>query len=138
MLATINRHPTQKDLRSFGWITLVMLTIIALLLHWLKGLIWQWVLLISAAGLLVFILSLISTKLVKPIYVSLQLITFPIGLVISFVIMAAFYYLILTPVGLFFKLIGRDLLNRKFDRQTKTYWVRYNPPDSVRRYFKQF
>jgi len=138
MLATINWKPTQKELRSFGWISLVMLTIIALLLHWLKGLSWPYVLWISAAGLLICILSLISTKLVKPVFIALQVITYPIGVVISFIIMAIFYYLVLTPVGLVFKLIGKDSLNRNFNKQAATYWVRYNPPDSPKRYFNQF
>lgn len=137
-LISVNLKPTENQLHSFGWITLVMLAVIALLLHRLKGLAWQPVGWISAAGLVVFILSLISTKLVKPVYIGLQLVTFPIGLAVSLIIMAVFYYLVLTPVGLVSRLLGRDSLNRKFDKQAKTYWVRYKPPDSVGRYFKQF
>ncbi len=138
MLATINWKPTEKELRSFGKVSLIMLVIIAGLLWKLKGLPPVYALCICAAGVLIFLLSLISAKLVKPVFIALQVLTYPIGVAVSFVIMAVFYYLVLTPVGLFFKLIGRDPLKRKFDRQASTYWVRYNPPDSVGRYFKQF
>ncbi len=138
ILVTINWNPTQKKLRSFGKVSLVMLAVIAGLFWKLKGLPPPYALCICAAGALIFLLSLISAKLVKPVYITLQVATYPIGLVVSFFIMAVFYYLILTPVGLFFRLIGRDLLNRKFDRRASTYWIRHNPPDSVRRYFNQF
>jgi hypothetical protein len=138
MLATINWKPTEKDLRSFGKVSLIMLAVIAALLWKLKHLPLAYAICICAAGVLIFILSLISAKLVKPVFITLQVITYPIGLTVSFVIVAIFYYLVLTPVALFFKLIGRDLLKRRFDKNAPTYWVRYNPPDSVGRYFKQF
>jgi hypothetical protein len=138
MLATMNFKPTKKELRSFGKVSLIMLAVIAALLWKLKGLPPFYALCICATGALIFLLSLISAKLVKPVFIALQVLTYPIGVAVSFVIMAVFYYLVLTPVGLFFKLIGRDPLNRKFDPKADTYWVRYNPPDSIGRYFKQF
>jgi hypothetical protein len=52
--------------------------------------------------------------------------------------MAAFYYLLLTPVGLVFRLIGRDPLRRRFDRNATTYWIARRPPETSDRYFHQF
>jgi hypothetical protein len=138
MLATINWRPTQKDLRSFGRACLIMLAIIAGLLWKFKDLPALYALCICAAGILIFALSLIATQLIKPVYVALQTVTYPIGLTVSFVIMAAFYYCILTPVGLFFRLIGRDPLNRRFDHHAAGYWVPHKTTDSAKRYFSQF
>jgi hypothetical protein len=137
-LVTINRQPNRKELRNFGLAAVVMLTIIALLLHRLKGLGTSWTLGICGAGLLIFIISRINVRLIKPVYVTLTLLTAPIGWVVSFIIMAVFYYLVIMPTGLFFRLMGRDALHLKFDRSISTYWVVHRKADSVRRYFNQF
>jgi hypothetical protein len=137
-LVTINFQPSRKELRDFGLAAVVMLTIIALLLHWFKGLGTSWTLGVCATGILIFIISRISVRLIKPVYITLTLLTVPIGWVVSFIIMAVFYYLVITPTGLFFRIIGRDSLHRKFDRNASTYWVCHRKPDSVKRYFNQF
>jgi len=137
-LVTINRHPSRKELRDFGVAAVIMLTIIAVLLNRFKGLGTSWMLGICAAGSLIFIISRINERLVKPVYITLTLATAPIGWVVSFIIMAAFYYLVITPTGLLFRLSGRDSLHRKFDRSVSSYWVRHRRPDSVKQYFNQF
>jgi len=134
----INWRPSQKDLRNFGWISLAMLTVVALLLHWWKDLGAFWSLCICAVGLLVYVLSRISTILVRPIYVALTVATWPIGWALSHLAMAILYYLVLTPIGLLFRVVGRDSLDRRFDRSAETYWKPPQPPDNIERYFKQF
>jgi hypothetical protein len=52
--------------------------------------------------------------------------------------MAVFYFLILTPVGLFFKLTGRDILARKFKADSATYWTPHKQNKDPQRYFHQF
>ena len=138
LLVSMNWKPTKEDLRSFGRTALAVLNALALFLYWFKGLHSVWALYICAAGLLIYVISLLSARAVKPIYIALQVVTAPVGLAISFIVMLLFYYLVITPTGLFFKLIGRDSLKRDFDPDAKTYWVTYRPADSARRYFNQF
>jgi hypothetical protein len=45
---------------------------------------------------------------------------------------------VFTPIGLFFRLIGRDPLHRRFQPEADTYWVGRRPATDVRRYFRQF
>jgi hypothetical protein len=137
-LVTINWRPDKNELRKFGTGALFMLPLIAALLAWLRHLPLTWVLCICAAGAIIFVLSRINSLLVKPVYLGLMLVSAPIGFAVSFVVLAIFYYLMLTPVGLIFKLMGRDVLANKFDKQTKTYWVTCQGPESVKRYFNQF
>jgi hypothetical protein len=137
-LIEVNWNPDRKQLRLFGIGALVILTLVAILLHWVRGLPTPWAMALSAIGLVIFLVSLASPQLTRVIYLALTAATLPIGIVISFVLMAAFYYLLLTPVGLFFRLIGRDPLRRKFDRNTTTYWVTRRPPETSDRYFHQF
>ncbi|MBW8041613.1 MAG: hypothetical protein FVQ85_16680 [Planctomycetes bacterium] len=137
-LIEINWNPNHKELRKFGIISLIASVLIPLLLYVLKGLGIQWAVLIFVIGLIIFLSSMISFKVTRLIYLCLILVTMPIGLVVSFTLMAIFYFLLLTPLGLLFRLMGRDVLGRKFDSSTDSYWVIRRPPDSLDRYFHQF
>ena len=137
-LVKMNWHPGPKELRTFGRVALFMLPLIFLLLSWLKGLTLFWVLIGCAVGVLIYLLSLISTQLIKPIFIVLQLLTLPIGLIVSYAVMGIFYYLVLTPVGIFFRFLRRDPLHRKFEPEINSYWVPHHPPGSAKRYFNQF
>ena len=72
----------------------------------------QWLLYIAIG---IFSISLILPKALKPIYKLWMRITSTIAKVLSFVILGLFFYLVIVPVGLFMKLIGRDPLQRRFD-----------------------
>ncbi len=74
----------------------------------------------------------------RPLYVGMSLVAFPIGWVISHLAMAILYYGIFTPVGLFFRLIGRDPLQRRFDPQATSYWEPRKTDTRLERYFRQF
>jgi len=137
-LLKANWHPTHKELRSFGTIALIATVLISVLLYAIKGLGLRWTLPISAAGLIVFVASRTSLKLTKIIYLGLTMLTMPIGLVVSFILLAAFYYMVITPIGLVFRLIHRDPLCRKFDDTTDSYWLCRKPSETIDRYFRQF
>jgi len=134
----INWHPKPKELRSFGIIALIATAIISLVFYLFKDLGIQWILIITGTGFAIFLSSLISDKLTRMIYIGLTLVTLPIGWVVSFLLLATFYFLILTPLGLVFRLAGRDPLHRKFDSKAESYWLRRSPPNTIDRYFHQF
>lgn len=131
-------NPPPKKLRQFGLIAPIMLLVIGLVLHWRTGLPPTGVAELCLIGILIFIASRISPKLVRPVYVGLVVAGYPIGWVISHLVMFLFYFGIITPLALVFRLFGRDALHRRWDRQSKTYWSEYPPCDSVERYFRQF
>jgi hypothetical protein len=137
-LIEINWRPKRKELRNFGIIALIASTVISLLLYIIKGLGFHWILVISGIGFAIFLSSLISAKLTRIIYLGLTLITLPIGWIVSVILLATFYFLIITPLALVFRFIGRDPLCRKFDSATDSYWLMYRPPDTNDRYFHQF
>jgi hypothetical protein len=137
-LFEIDWNPKSKELRSFGKIALVASAVISLLLYLLKGVAIQWVLIIFAFGFIIFTISIISLKLTKMIYLGMILVTLPIGWVVSFILLSAFYFLLLAPLGLIFRLIGRDPLCRKFNPKAKSYWLSRQPPKGPEQYFHQF
>ena len=137
-LIEINWNPSDKDLRNFGRVAILASILVATLLYTTKSLALGWCVLIVGIGFLFFVCSLLSMVATKWIYLSLTLITFPIGMAVSFVLLASFYYLLLTPIGLVFRLIGRDVLKRKIDISAKSYWQPRRHCDNIRRYFNQF
>ena len=134
----LDLNPSSKKLRQFAWIAQIMMLVIGLMLRWRIGLPITGVAGLCLTGVLVFVASRVSPKLVRPIYVGLMIIGFPIGWFISHLVMLLFYFGIITPVALIFRLFGRDALHRRRHRQGETYWAEHRQSDKVERYFKQF
>ena len=44
------------------------------------------------------------------------------------IILGVMFYLVITPMGLFMRLIGKDLLRLKFDPKSPSYWIKRDPP----------
>lgn len=137
-LVEINWQPDARQLRSFGIISLIASAVISFVLHFLMRTSARLSLVMFAAGLVIFLLSLFSLRLTRMIYQGLMIITLPISFAVSFLLLAALYFLLLTPLGLVFRLIKRDPLNRKFDTDAQSYWQTWRRPDSHERYFRQF
>ena len=137
-LIEINWNPTRRTVRQFGWITLVASILIPAFFHLVKGLPIPWCVGLGACGVLVLILAYTAPTVVRWIYIVLSVATAPIGMTIGLLIFAAFYFLILTPVGLVFRLIGRDVLHRRWDPTIGSYWVPHRKTEKMDRYFRQF
>ena len=59
--------------------------------------------------------------------------------VMTRVILTVFFYLVLTPVGLFMRLIRKDLLDERFRDGRPTYWKDKDPiTPTLERYAKRF
>ena len=59
-----------------------------------------------------------------------------IGGIMSKIMMTILYFGIFTPVSLFLKLIGKDLLNKKVDKSQESYWIeRDTQPQSMKNQF---
>ena len=93
---------------------------------------------LAALALGVGPLGLIWPRLVRPIYVGWMVLAFPIGWTVSQLILVLLYYGLFTPIGLIFRVIGRDPLHRAHQPGLETYWSAKEIPSDPRRYFKQF
>ncbi len=76
--------------------------------------------------------------LVRPVFVGSMVLTFPIGWVVSKVVLAGLYYGVFTPLGLVFRLSGRDVLGLRFEPARVSYWEDRPGAVEARRYFRQF
>ncbi len=91
----------------------------------------------SAVGLIPPVLWFVSPEALRWLFLGLSFATYPIGFVLSYVILGIMYYLVFTPVGLLMRAFGRDPLARRFDRQAITYWEARSPHGSPAEYLRQ-
>ncbi len=84
------------------------------------------------------VLALAAPSGLRPLYRALTAISLPIGWVVSHTVVALLFFGMLTPIGLLFRLVGRDPLNRGRDPARRTYWEPRVATDDVKRYYRQF
>ena len=68
-------------------------------------------------------LGIINSKLLTP----LNLLWFRFGILLGSIfapiVMMFVFFLVVTPIGLAMKIMGKDLLNKKRDNKKETYWI---------------
>ena len=134
-LLRINLHPTRTQLRVFAAGCLAAAGLIgwAQRRHGLPEIAWvSW-----GVGLGVGATGLIWPVGLRWLYLGLTRVTYPLGLAVSSLVLAAVYYAVLTPLGLVLRLGGHDPLRRRFDRAATTYWQNRAGPRDPETYFRQ-
>lgn len=141
-MVDINWKPDTRQLRQFGWISLVGFGIIGAAVGYkfghfenqtwtVPGILW------GIAGLSA-ILAVIWPGGLRPLYWGLMCISAIIGPIVSTVALLLIFLLVFTPLALWFKIIGRDELRRKLDPNAESYWVDAPPTPKPASYFRQF
>jgi hypothetical protein len=117
-------NATPKEVTKFG-ITFSVLAIgLAAFLLYKGDTLWM----LFLGGSAFFLLTgLFGYPFLKPIYIGWMSFAFALGWVNTRIILGVVFYLIFTPVGIFGRLLGKDLLGLHFKRQSSTYWVKRKP-----------
>lgn len=132
-----NWNPGTRDLRVFGIAALVLTALLSVLLYIFKDLPMGVACGIAGFGIFTFACSLVLPGIARLIYRVLMAITLPIGVVVSFLLMAVLYYLVITPLGMVFGVIGRDALRLRRSANAASYWVPRKRQRELKRYFHQ-
>ena len=146
-LIDINWKPDRQQLCSFALLWFVFFVLAGAMAAWRAGLfadgvhpagawtvpgvLWTVAVAVSAVGLA-------FPPAIGPVYLLWMGLSFPIGWTVSHVLLGVTYFGLFTMVGGIFRLMGRDALARRLDRNASTYWVKRPPPVDAGRYFKQF
>jgi hypothetical protein len=133
----IQLDPPRKTLRQFAGLWLVFfggLALWELLGRGRTGLAAVFALLAVTIGPL----GLTRPQSVRLIYVGWMVLAFPIGWTISQVMLAVIFFGLFAPIGLVFRLLGRDPLQRTRHSELESYWAPKPASADVGRYFKQF
>lgn len=132
-LVELNWNPSHRQLRQFGVLCLILLPI----LGWLWSANSTAIAILAGVGAVIAATAAVIPQLVSPLFVGLMLITIPIGLVIGELAMFLIYVLVFLPIGIAFRVMGRDRLELKLNREQASYWRTKSQPKSVASYYRQ-
>ena len=130
-------HPSPRTLRQFAALWMLFFGCAA---------VWQGLFRQHPAAAIVLVglsltvgpLGLWQPSFVGPIYVAWLVAAFPIGWTVSHVSLAVVYFLIVTPLGLVSRLVGRDRLSLRDRSNEGTNWTPLGESPGVRQYFRQY
>ncbi len=129
--------PTPKALRQFAAAWLVFFLLGGLHQYLMRGRP-QVGLIMAGLAVVVGVLGLVKPMAVRWLFIVAMVAAFPIGWVVSQLMLLLMFFAVITPVALFFRLMGRDALQRKPAPDRPSLWVPKATPSDVRRYFKQY
>ena len=137
----INWKPAPRELRAFGKVIALGFPIVAVLLGasaWLRSHAWpSWTLWLGAVGFLVGLACVLVPRAARPLYLVWMALGCCIGLVVGNLVLAAIYFLVVTPIGLALRLAGRDPLRRAIEPEHQSYWDDAQKAGDAERYFRQ-
>jgi hypothetical protein len=137
-IVQINREPSRRQLNQFGFIWLGFLALFGVLAYFKfespQVAMWLWI-----AAVVVPVVGWLVPSIMRLVFLGMSYLAWPIGFVVSHVVLAVVYYLVVTPIGLFMRLFGYDPMRDRFDREAASYWVERSPQGvGTKRYFRQF
>ena len=113
--------------RSFGIVFFVVFLFIAIYPLSYNG---EIRLLFIIVSLIFLILGLLKSKILTPLNILWFKFGIFIGKIISPLIMGLIFFLVVTPIGLIMRLLRKDVLNLKYNKKSKSYWIEKNGPKS--------
>ena len=111
--------------RHFGLIFTVLFAALAVLSYFRGGHAFLWLLPLSA---LIGLVAIIIPRWLRPLNRLWMKLAALLHAIVSPVVLAVLYFLILTPFGFVRRLAGRDTMRRRFDPQIDSYWISREPP----------
>jgi hypothetical protein len=118
----INKNPPRSQLASFGRLWTPIFAMVFSVMFWKAGLV-SGCLVSLTLGMSIALVGWINPLRLKNIFVMLMIVTFPIGILVGFVLLRTF---------------GKDPLVKVLDRNAESYWIERGEPSPVSQYFKQF
>ena len=115
----------QSSEKSFGVVFSIVFLIVALYPLINSAGLRIWALVVS---IIFFLLAFLAPKiLVLPnkLWFKFGLL---IGSIVAPIVMAFVYFVTALPIGLIMRLLGKDLLKQKLDKNAKSYWVKRSEP----------
>ena len=113
--------------RSFGLVFFILFLVISLWPFIHEGQIRIWSAVISIFFL---ILGLMNSKLLTPLNRLWFKFGMFLGAIVAPVVMGIIFFLVVTPTGFLMRIMGKDLLRRKYDKSNKSYWIKRDKSSS--------
>jgi len=111
----------KKELRKFGLTVGAMLLLIAAFLFWKERASFAY---FAIPGGSLMVLGAIIPLVLKQIFIGWMAFAVVMGFVMTRVILTVLYFGMFTPIALVLKVLGKDLLEEKWDKSAGSYWVK--------------
>lgn len=115
-----NIKSDKKELRKFSLVIGIFLGLLGGLSWWRSTGHYSWLFVITMAFLFV---GFGRPMLLKPIHKVWMTLAILMGWIVTRIILSVLFYLIVTPIGLSVRLLGKNTLDLKFDDDTSSYWI---------------
>lgn len=93
----------------------------------------------GVVGLIFLIVAIILPQILAPLNWVWTKFGLLLHRIVSPIVLAVVFFLVLTPIGLIMRFFGADPLRLKFDPSAKSYWIERSPPgpspDTLRNQF---
>ena len=80
-------------------------------------------------SIIFLILGLLNSSILSPLNKVWFKFGIFLGKIVSPLVMGIIFFLVVTPIGIFMRLLGKDLLNLKL-KKNDSYWIEKNEPKS--------
>lgn len=136
-IVRINHDPSPRQLRTFALLWGTLFAGLSGLVLYRHG---PWAAAFTLLTIAVFVPAVgwFAQGFLRLVYLGMSYTAFPFGYCVSHLCLLIMYYAVLTPVGLLLRAFRHDPLQRRFDRQAESYWVRRAVDTRPDRYFRQF
>ena len=132
----LNRHPERKELLWFGAGLPVFPGLVGYLVWRRTGSEVSRQALWALGGFLALLFWLVRGAR-RPIFLGFGYVSYPIGFVMSRVLLLIVFLGVVTPTGILMRLFGKDLLGLRIDRDRASYWMPHEGPHTSEDYFRQ-
>jgi hypothetical protein len=92
----------------------------------------------AVLGLYSFATGLVYPTATKPVFVGLTVLTYPIGIVLSYIIMGVLFFGVFGIIGILMRMTGYDPMSRKLKENTDSFWSDARAARHRSDYFKQY
>jgi Ca2+/Na+ antiporter len=121
---------SRRSLRSFAFVVGGVASLLAVWLIWRSGSPelsengrLRPSVILGIIGLALLAFGVASPQLLRPLYFVWMGLAFIMGSVMTRLILTLVFVLLVVPIGLVMKLVGRDPLNRRIDASKVSYWI---------------
>lgn len=136
-LIKLNVNPPLAQLKSFGRVWTPLFAIIIGFNVMSNGY-FEAAVTIEVVAVVIVLVGWLRPEMLKFPFVAAMVVTYPIGIVVGWLLLRTIYFGCLCPIGLMLKVFKKDLLQQRWDLNAESYWTQRREVTGTQQYFRQF